>query len=118
MSRLHQHLSATMAKVKNGRLPPEWTQLTGRRSKQRWDERASVSRETFTAIHHHLLRETPRIIYMHVHAHGDAVRIAAGIKAALALTGTQPPRRRHRRLEATRESIPLESRKHWALLAE
>jgi len=41
-----------------------------------------------TAIHHHLLRETPRIIYMHVHGHGDAVKIAAGIKAALALTGT------------------------------
>jgi hypothetical protein len=41
-----------------------------------------------TAIHHHVLRETPRIIYMHVHAHGDAVKIAAGIEAALALTGT------------------------------
>jgi hypothetical protein len=41
-----------------------------------------------TAIHHHILRETPRIIYMHVHAHGNAVKIAAGIKAALALTGT------------------------------
>jgi hypothetical protein len=41
-----------------------------------------------TAIHHHILRETPRIIYMHVHSHGDAVKIAVGIKAALALTGT------------------------------
>jgi hypothetical protein len=41
-----------------------------------------------TAIHHHILRESPRIIYMHVHAHGEAVKIAAGIKAALALTGT------------------------------
>jgi hypothetical protein len=44
-----------------------------------------------TAIHHHVLRETPRIIYVHVHAHGDAVKIAAGIKAALALTGTPSP---------------------------
>jgi hypothetical protein len=41
-----------------------------------------------TAIHHHVLRETPRIIYVHVHAHGDAVKIATGIKTALALTGT------------------------------
>lgn len=41
-----------------------------------------------TAIHHHLIRESPRIIYMHVHAHGDALAIAHGISAALALTGT------------------------------
>lgn len=44
-----------------------------------------------TAVHHHLLRESPRLIYMHVHAHGDAVKIAQGIKAALALTGTPAP---------------------------
>jgi Domain of Unknown Function (DUF1259). len=44
-----------------------------------------------TAVHHHLLRESPRIIYMHVHAHGDAVKIAEGLKAALALTGTPGP---------------------------
>lgn len=43
-----------------------------------------------TAVHHHVLRETPRIIYMHVHGHGDAVKIAEGIKAALDLTGTPP----------------------------
>jgi hypothetical protein len=41
-----------------------------------------------TAIHHHLLRESPRIVYMHVHAHGDAVKIAEGFKAAIGLTGT------------------------------
>src|SRR5215211_743853 len=41
-----------------------------------------------TAIHHHLLRESPRIIYMHVHGHGDGVKIAQGLKAALELTGT------------------------------
>ena len=41
-----------------------------------------------TAIHHHLIRESPRIIYMHVHAHGDALVIARGISAALAVTGT------------------------------
>lgn len=41
-----------------------------------------------TAVHHHLLRESPRIIYMHVHGHGNAVKIAEGLKAALAMTGT------------------------------
>jgi hypothetical protein len=44
-----------------------------------------------TAIHHHLLRESPRVVYMHVHAHGDPVKIAEGLKAAIALTGTPAP---------------------------
>lgn len=43
-----------------------------------------------TAIHHHILNESPRVIYVHVHAHGDAVAIAAAIRAAVATT-TIPP---------------------------
>jgi hypothetical protein len=41
-----------------------------------------------TALHNHLLRESPRIMYMHIHAHGDEVMIARAIRAALALTKT------------------------------
>lgn len=41
-----------------------------------------------TAVHHHVLHETPRVVYMHVHGHGDPLRIAEGVRAALALTGT------------------------------
>lgn len=41
-----------------------------------------------TAIHKHLLRESPAIWWTHVHAEGDPVRIAATVRAALALTGT------------------------------
>jgi hypothetical protein len=41
-----------------------------------------------TALHNHLLRETPRVMYMHVEAHGDPVRIAETVHAALALTHT------------------------------
>ena len=44
-----------------------------------------------TAVHNHLLRESPRIVYVHIAAHGDAVRIATVIKAALDLTKTPPP---------------------------
>ena len=44
-----------------------------------------------TAIHHHVLHESPRVIYVHVHAHGDPVDIAKTIRAALALTTTPPP---------------------------
>jgi len=44
-----------------------------------------------TALHNHLLGETPRIMYMHIGGHGDAVKLAESLKAALALTGTPPP---------------------------
>jgi hypothetical protein len=43
-----------------------------------------------TALHHHVLHESPRLLYMHVHAHGDAVKIAETIHAAMALTKVPP----------------------------
>jgi hypothetical protein len=43
-----------------------------------------------TGIHNHLLNETPKIIYIHVAAVGDAVKIAKGLSSALAHTGTPP----------------------------
>jgi hypothetical protein len=43
-----------------------------------------------TAVHHHLLHESPRVLYMHVHAHGDPVKIAEALRAALALTHVPP----------------------------
>src|SRR5207244_4078048 len=44
-----------------------------------------------TAIHHHVIRESPRVLYVHVHADGDAVKIAETVRAALALTKVPPP---------------------------
>ena len=44
-----------------------------------------------TAVHNHLLRESPRVVYVHIAAHGDAVAIATAIRAALDLTKTPPP---------------------------
>ena len=44
-----------------------------------------------TAIHHHVIRESPRVLYMHIHASDDPLKIAATIRAALALTKTPPP---------------------------
>jgi hypothetical protein len=44
-----------------------------------------------TAVHNHLLRESPRVVYVHIAAHGDAVAIATAIKSALDLTKTPPP---------------------------
>jgi uncharacterized protein DUF1259 len=43
-----------------------------------------------TAIHHHLLRETPRVYYVHIHGMGDPVRLARSLRGAVALTGTPP----------------------------
>jgi hypothetical protein len=41
-----------------------------------------------TALHNHVLNESPRVMYMHIHAMGDAVAIAKAIHEALALTKT------------------------------
>lgn len=41
-----------------------------------------------TALHNHLLGETPRVMYMHVAAQGDAATIARALRAALEQTGT------------------------------
>jgi hypothetical protein len=41
-----------------------------------------------TAVHNHLLGESPHVLYMHYLAQGDAVKIAQNLRAALAETGT------------------------------
>jgi len=41
-----------------------------------------------TALHNHLLNESPRVMYMHIVARGDATKIATAIHDALALTKT------------------------------
>jgi hypothetical protein len=41
-----------------------------------------------TAFHNHVLHESPRVMYMHIHAMGDAVKIAKAIHDALALSKT------------------------------
>jgi len=43
-----------------------------------------------TALHNHLLHESPRVMYLHIHARGDPVKIAEAVHAALALTKTPP----------------------------
>ena len=41
-----------------------------------------------SALHNHLIHETPRIYYVHFLGHGNEVDLAKGLKEALALTGT------------------------------
>jgi hypothetical protein len=41
-----------------------------------------------TALHNHVLHESPRVMYMHIHATGDALKIAKAIHDALALSKT------------------------------
>jgi hypothetical protein len=41
-----------------------------------------------TALHNHVLNESPRVMYMHIHAMGDGVKIAQTIHDALGLTKT------------------------------
>ena len=44
-----------------------------------------------TAIHHHLVGELPRVLYVHIHGHGDPVQLATTIRAAVAMTKAPPP---------------------------
>jgi hypothetical protein len=44
-----------------------------------------------TAIHNHLLRAEPMTLYMHIDGHGNALKLAETLRAALNLTGTPPP---------------------------
>jgi hypothetical protein len=41
-----------------------------------------------TALHNHLLREAPHVMYMHIQAIGNAVRIAKAVRTALEFTQT------------------------------
>ena len=44
-----------------------------------------------TALHHHVLHQTLRVYYMHIHGAGDVVRLAQAVRAAVALTQTPVP---------------------------
>ncbi len=44
-----------------------------------------------TAVHNHLIGESPRILYIHMGGHGDPVKMARAIKQAVALTKTPLP---------------------------
>ena len=43
-----------------------------------------------TALHNHLLHESPGVMYLHIHGQGDPVKIAQAVRAALAQTKTPP----------------------------
>ena len=44
-----------------------------------------------TAVHNHLLSETPRVMYVHISGRGKATDMAQTIAAALAMTSVPPP---------------------------
>jgi hypothetical protein len=49
-----------------------------------------------TAVHNHLLGETPRIVYMHIMAEGPADAVAARVRAIFARTATPLAREREK----------------------
>src|SRR5579863_4906602 len=51
-------------------------------------ERLITDGVEITAIHNHLLRTSLPVFYMHVGGHGDPVKLAAALHAALALSAT------------------------------
>ncbi len=47
-----------------------------------------------TALHNHLIGESPKIMYIHMGGHGDPVKLAQTVKKAVALTKTPMPQGR------------------------
>jgi hypothetical protein len=47
---------------------------------------------TVTALHNHLLGESPRVMYLHIGGHGNPERLAQTVKRAVALTKTPAPK--------------------------
>lgn len=45
-----------------------------------------------TALHNHVLHESPRVMYMHIGGHGDAVKLAAAVKEAFTHTKIPAPK--------------------------
>ena len=43
------------------------------------------------AVHNHLIGESPRVMYIHIASHGDAVKMAQAIRVAVELTKTPAP---------------------------
>jgi len=41
-----------------------------------------------TAVHNHLMEETPKVLYMHYMGHGSATQLATSLRAALAVSKT------------------------------
>jgi hypothetical protein len=44
-----------------------------------------------SAVHNHLIGESPHVVYMHIASHGDPVQMAKAIHDAVALTKTPGP---------------------------
>jgi hypothetical protein len=44
-----------------------------------------------TAVHNHLQHESPRVMYVHIGGHGDAVKLANAVKEAMSLTKIPAP---------------------------
>jgi uncharacterized protein DUF1259 len=44
-----------------------------------------------SALHNHLIGESPRVMYLHFSGRGDAVKLARTLRTALAMTKTPPP---------------------------
>jgi hypothetical protein len=51
-------------------------------------EKLRASGFEISAVHNHLLDETPRVMYMHYMGHGAASELAASLRAALAVSKT------------------------------
>jgi len=72
-----------------------------------------AERMEVTAIHNHLLGESPRVMYVHFWGRGPAARLASSLRAALAVTETPQRPRQPLRRPTRRCRGPSRSRTRW-----
>ena len=69
-----------------------------------------------TALHNHLIGESPRVMYMHIHGIGNAANLGKAIHSAIAKTKTPDAGATTHRQTST--SIPSRSTRSWAIPAK
>lgn len=62
-----------------------------------------------TALHNHLIGETPRVMFLHVAGKGDAAELAKHIREALSLTSTPPAESKKKTGEVSEKLAPEEA---------
>ena len=71
-------------------------------------ERLQEHGVTFTALHNHLIRESPKVMYLHFWAEGPASQMASRLREALALTGTPLQKEAAAKLTDPAEAFPTQ----------
>jgi hypothetical protein len=67
-----------------------------------------------TAVHNHLMGETPKVLYMHYMGHGSATQLATSLRAALAVSKTPLKKTRRSRRGTSAPGLGENPSRMWS----